>query len=124
MDLRRVINGSFDVHQAGCQGSMRPRGIGHGRTIDGNGRRGRLGPLWATVRETRRRVERRGHGRLPEPSARGADRQRVNTATQGREVGVDGPKTIKGRKRPLLVETRGLTLAVVVTPAHPDDRQG
>jgi transposase len=31
---------------------------------------------------------------------------------------------IKGRKRPLLVDTLGLIVAVVVTAAHVDDRQG
>jgi integrase len=39
-------------------------------------------------------------------------------------VGFDRHKKIKGRKRHLLVDTLGLIVAVVVTAAHVDDRQG
>ena len=47
--------------------------------------------------------------------------------TQNHDVGFDGNKKIKGRKRHTLVDTLGLLLAVVVvvvTAAHVDDRQG
>jgi putative transposase len=71
-----------------------------------------------------RQVERRCQGRLAASSAGAIDSQRVKTATQGREVGFDRHKQITGRKRPLLVETLGLSGAVVVTAAHIDDRQG
>jgi putative transposase len=39
-------------------------------------------------------------------------------------VGFDGGKKIKGRRRHLLVDTLGLIMAVVVTAANVDDRQG
>jgi putative transposase len=44
--------------------------------------------------------------------------------TQNQDVGFDGNKKIKGRKRHTLVDTLGLLLAVVVTAANVDDRQG
>ena len=44
--------------------------------------------------------------------------------TQHQDVGFDGNKRIKGRKRHALVDTLGLLLAVVVTAANMDDRQG
>jgi putative transposase len=59
----------------------------------------------------------------PEPGA-GADSQSIKTATQGEDVGFDGHQKITGRKRHILVDTRGLIVAVVVTAAHRDDRQG
>src|SRR5262249_47928488 len=40
------------------------------------------------------------------------------------DVGFDGNKKIKGRKRHLLVDTLGLIVAVVVTAANTDDRLG
>jgi putative transposase len=71
-----------------------------------------------------RQVERRCHGRLAEPSAGATDSQSVKTATQSQEVGFERHKKIKGRKRHLLVDTLGLIVAVVVTAAHVDDREG
>jgi transposase len=68
--------------------------------------------------------ERQSQGRLPEPSACCADSQSIKTATQGEDVGFDGHKKIKGRKRHILVDTLGLIVAVVVTAANMDDRLG
>jgi putative transposase len=42
----------------------------------------------------------------------------------GGERGYNGAKKIKGRKRHLVVDTRGLLLAVVVTAASVDDAAG
>jgi putative transposase len=36
----------------------------------------------------------------------------------------DGGKQVKGRKRPLLVDTLGLVLSVEVTPANTSDQEG
>jgi putative transposase len=52
------------------------------------------------------------------------DSQSVKTATPATEVGFGGGKQGKGRKRHLLVDTRGLLIAVVVTAANTDDRVG
>jgi putative transposase len=71
-----------------------------------------------------RQVERRCQGRLAEPSAGAIDSPRIKTATQSQEVGCDRHKKIQGRKRHLWVETLGRIVAVVVTAAHVDDRQG
>jgi putative transposase len=59
-----------------------------------------------------------------EPSAGCADSQSIKTATQGQDVGFDGHKKVKGRKRHILIDTLGLIVAVVVTAANVDDRQG
>ena len=44
--------------------------------------------------------------------------------TQGNQVGFDGGKKIDGRKRHILVDTLGLILAVLVTPANYSERRG
>ena len=52
------------------------------------------------------------------------DSQSVKSAGHGGEVGYDAGKRIKGRKRHLLVDTLGLVLGVVVTPASTTERDG
>jgi putative transposase len=74
--------------------------------------------------DTLRQWERQSQGRLPAPSACCADSQSIKTATQEEDVGFEGHKKIKGRKRPILIDTLGLIVAVVVTAANTDDRQG
>lgn len=124
LELRRVVNGIFYVHKTGCQWRMLPRDLGNGSTIYGYFRRWRRAGLWASLLATLRHWERQGQGRLPEPSAGCADSQRIKTATQGTDIGVDGNKRVKGRKRHILIDTLGLIVAVVVTAANTDARQG
>jgi putative transposase len=124
LDLRRVLNGIFYVNKTGCQWRMMPTDIGNGHTIYGSFRRWRLTGVWERVMDTLRQWERQSQGRLPEPSACCADSQSIKTATQGEDVGFDGHKKIKGRKRHILVDTLGLIVAVVVTAANRDDRLG
>jgi putative transposase len=124
MDPRRVINGIFYVNKTGCQWRMLPTEFGPWETVYGYFRRWRLTGVWERVMDTLRHWERQSQGRLSEPSACCADSQSIKTATQGEDVGFDGHKKIKGRKRHLLVDTLGLIVAVVVTAANTDDRQG
>ena len=61
-------------------------------------------------------------GREATPRAACIDTQSVKTTEVGvEERGYDGGKKINGRKRHLLVDTRGLLLAVGVTAASADD---
>jgi putative transposase len=103
---------------------MMPTDLGNGHTIYGYFRRWRRKGVWERVMTTLRHWERQGQGRLPEPSAGCADSQSIKTATQGIDVGFDGNKKVKGRKRHIVIDTLGLIVAVVVTAANTDDRQG
>jgi putative transposase len=123
-DLRRAINGIFYITKTGCQWRMLPTEFGPWETVYGYFRRWRRAGVWAQVMDTLRQWARQSHGRLPEPSACCADSQSLKTATQHEEVGFDGNKKIKGRKRHLLVDTLGPLVAGVVTAANADDRDG
>ena len=123
-DRRRVVNGILYVNKTGCQWRMLPKDFGHWETVYGDFRRWRREGVWQRVMTELRQVERRCQGRLVEPSAGTIDSHSVKTATQSQDVGFDRHKKIKGRKRHLLVDTLGLIVAVVVTAANVDDRQG
>jgi transposase len=67
-----------------------------------------------------------GAGRAPGPTAAVIDSQSVKAAdTVGAATsGYDGGKKIKGRKRHIAVDTNGWLLAVLVTAASVQDRDG
>jgi len=123
-DLRPVLNGIWYLLKTGCQWRMLPREFGKWTTVYAYFRNWRQQGVWAKLREAWRQCERRQQGRQAEPSAGSGDSQSIQTATPATEVGFDGGKQVKGRKRHLVVDTRGLLIAVVVTAANTDDRLG
>ena len=62
--------------------------------------------------------------RSTEPTAAVIDAQSNRGSPQGGESGYDAGKKVKGRKRHITVDTLGLLLAVTVTAASVQDRDG
>jgi putative transposase len=124
VNRRKIIDGIVYLNKTGCQWRMIPPSFGNWSTIYGSCKRWRQSGVWATLMEGLRQLERHCLGRQPEPSAGSIDSQSMKTATQHEDIGFDGNKKIKGRKRHILVDTLGLIIAVVVTDASTDDRQG
>jgi putative transposase len=71
-----------------------------------------------------REQERQRKGRERTPSAAMVDSQSIKIAEQRGWRGYDGGKKIHGRKQHLLVDTEGLVLKAIVSPAHITDRTG
>ncbi|SDZ32439.1 Transposase [Variovorax sp. YR634] len=63
-------------------------------------------------------------GRGAEPTAAVIDAQSTRSSPQGGDSGFDAGKKVKGRKRHLVVDTLGLLLAVTMTAASVQDRDG
>jgi len=63
-------------------------------------------------------------GRSAEPTAGVIDAQSTRSSPQGGDSGFDAGKKVKGRKRHMVVDTLGLLLAVTVTVASVQDRDG
>jgi transposase len=124
LDLRRILNGIFYLLRSGCAWRYLPREYGPWTTAFHYFRRWRLDNTWARIQAVLRERVRRQARRAPTPSAAILDSQSVKTTEQGGPHGYDGGKQVNGRKRHILVDTRGLLLKVVVHPANTQDRDG
>lgn len=82
----------------------------------------RLAGVWAKGPATLREAGRIKAGRELQPSAGMLERQSVNTTGVGGIRGAEGAKTLRGRKRHLLVDTQGLVVRATVHSAAIQDR--
>ena len=78
--------------------------------------------VWQAIHDALVGKVRKASGRKEHPSAAILDSQSVKTTEVGGEHGYDAGKKINGRKRDVIVDTLGLILAVVVTPADLQDQ--
>lgn len=124
VDLRQILNGIFSLLRTGCAWRSLPCEDGPWSTVFPSFRLWRRSRLWAPIHAVLRGRVRRAAGRQPTPSAAIIDSQSVKTTEQGGPRGEDGGKKVNGRKRPMLVDTLGLRLKVVVHPASRHDREG
>jgi putative transposase len=122
--MRGSINGMLSLKKTGCPWRMIPQECGHWSPLYGYCKRWRRVGVWARLLATLRQGERRCLGRQPAPAAGRIDSQSIKTATQRTDSGFAGNKKITGRTRHVLVDTLGLSIAVVVTEASTDARLG
>jgi putative transposase len=122
IDMRAVLDTLLYQNRTGCQWDMVPHDLLPKSTVYDYFAQWREDGPWAkivTLLRTRVRVQ---EGREPTPSAACIDSQTVKTTeVGGAERGYDGGKKINGRKRPVLVDTIGLLLVVLITSAALDD---
>ena len=125
VDMRAIINAIFYIVVAGCAWRMLPKDLPNWKTVYHYFRAWRLDGTWEKVHAQLVQWERVIQGHHAAPSAASLDSQSVKSATPAAiEVGFDGGKKIKGRKRHLMVDTLGLVMMVVVTAANVSDQHG
>lgn len=123
-DLREVLNGIFYLTRAGCAWRLLPTNLPPWRTVYGYFRAWRINQLWDQLNATLRDVIRLTEKREVEPSAAIIDAQSVKIGAPSGVRGYDAGKKVTGRKRHILVDVMGLILAVAVTSAEVQDRDG
>ena len=125
VNMQAVVNAILYILCAGCAWRMLPSDFPGWKTVYHYFRVWRMDGTWEQINHKLHQWVRVSEDRHPCPSAAILDSQSVKTATPGAiDVGYDGAKQTKGRKRHLLVDTLGLVLMVVVTAANVPDRAG
>ena len=122
VNMREVLHTLFYLNRSGCQWDMLPHDLLPKSTVYDYFVQWRDDGTWAKLVKVLRERTRVAAGRAPTPSVVCIESQSVKTTEMGGpERGYDGGKKINGRKRHLLVDTRGLLLVVLMTKASLDD---
>jgi putative transposase len=123
--LRSILDAVFYVLKSGCPWRLLPKDFPPWKTVYDWFRRWRLDGTWERLNaELRERLWSR-LGRDRSPSAAIVDSQSAKTTGVGGEQrGFDGGKKVRGRKRPLLVDTEGLVLEARIHSAKVPDEDG
>ncbi len=122
--MRQVVNAILYVVVGGIQWRMLPKEYPKWQSVYGYFRAWRQDHTWQRMHDTLRAVVRRRAGRHKQPTAGCLDSQSVKCSAVPGTRGYDKGKQVNGRKRHILVDTAGLLMALTVTAACVQDRDG
>lgn len=123
-DRRLILNAILYVLKGGIQWRLLPSNFPPWKTVYHVFRKWTREQIWEAINARLRALARGKEGKRSRPTAAILDSQSVKSDPHGGNVGYDAAKRIKGRKRHLLVDTLGLLLGVMVTPASTPEREG
>jgi transposase len=121
---RQMLDACIYVLRSGCSWRMLPKDFPPWDSVYRTFRRWLARDLFEQMYDELRRLWRSRQRRDPDPTGAILDSQSVKTTAQGGPKGYDAAKKVKGRKRHLVTDTLGLLLAVLVTAANVQDRDG
>ena len=121
-DMREVLNAIFYLTHEGCTWRALPHDFPPWKTVYNYFDAWKRDGTWDRILDILRVRLRKAAGRdRSRPASPASTASRSRPPGGGQEVGTDGGKKVRGRKRHIVVDTMGLLLAVVVTAANVDD---
>lgn len=123
-ERRDILNACLYIVRTGCAWRLLPGNFPPWRAVYSAFRSWARADLFEAMHDRLRQQWRERIGKAPEPTAAIIDSQSTRSTAQGGNTGFDAGKKIKGRKRHLVVDTVGLLLAVTITSASVQDRDG
>jgi putative transposase len=124
LERRSLVDACCYVLRTGCAWRLLPKSFPAWTTVYKSFSRWAAQGAFEAMQDRLRQQWRERLGRHAQPSAAVLDSQSRRNSPQGGEAGFDGAKKVKGRKRHMLVDTLGLLLAVTITAASVQDRDG
>ena len=123
-ERRSLVDACCYVVRTGCSWRMLPKEFPPWQNVYRTFRRWSEQGKFEQMHDRLRAQWREREGRATQPTAAVIDAQSNRGSPQGGGNGYDAGKKVKGRKRHLVVDTLGLLLAVSVTAASVQDRDG
>jgi putative transposase len=123
-ERREILNAIFWMTAAGCAWRMLAHDFPAWKTVYHYFRHWRKDGSWQRIHDVIYAQARIAEGREAEASAAAIDSQSVKAVALRGEHGVDVFKQTRGIKRHLLVDTLGFIIALTVTNASVQDRDG
>lgn len=121
---RTLVDACCYVVRTGCAWRMLPTHFPRWQNVYRTFRRWSEQGKFEQMHDRLRAQWREREARTCTPTAAVLDAQSTRGSPQGGDTGYDAGKKVKGRKRHLVVDTLGLLLAVSVTAASVQDRDG
>jgi putative transposase len=124
-ELRKIADAIFYINKTGVQWEYLPNDFPPHTTVSYHYCKWKSSGIFEKMNTVLRRSVRKKYGREAEPTGAVIDSQSVKSASEacGIEVGFDGGKLVRGRKRSILTDTLGLPIAVSVHSANTADNK-
>jgi len=123
-ELRDVLDAILYMAASGCQWAMLPKDFPPPSTVQRYFYDWRDSGVLQTINHCLVMAAREADGREASPSAGVIDSQSIKTTESDGPRGFDAGQKVKGRKRPIITDTLGLVVGLVVHAADRQDRDG